>query len=272
MRASDRIKTFATILGFFLLCAACGFLNRVPLGAGVRDAKNRYRAQYEQLQQRLAEISRRLPPVRSVSRPSESASTRGRRATPSPPPSPANLNPPPSFENTGFIAAQQLIDPGRMPPFDFFDLQMEDCPVKCFQEILRPDYPDVRDVVDEEGALARRLESGLAKRYLVVYRAVTYSPPQIMSSETRRITGQPDDGRSRFQQGHVDLEVFMVDLQSDAIVASFRTNHSSSSQTVTSLVTLESELRASAREGILAGLTRTTGGTFNSPNRNTNAP
>lgn len=279
MKTSNTIKNLLTILGVCLLGAACSFLSRetVPPGAGVRDAKNRYREQYAQLRPRLAEVSRRLPPVGSISSPSESAGTRGQRATPSPSPSPANLNPPPTSENTGLIAAEQLLDPGRQPssssysPPDFFEIDTQDCPAECFRLLARGN-PDMPDVIDRDGAVARRLEAGLAHRYLAVYRAVSYSPPRVMSSEDQRILGQPGDGRSRFSPGHVDLEVFVFDLQSNEIVASFRTVHSSSAQTVTNLATLESEMRASAREGIFAGLTRTTGGTFNSSNRNTNAP
>lgn len=280
MNTSNKIKNLLTIFGLCLLCAACGFLSRetVPPGAGGRDAKNRHREQYEQLRRRYAEIAQRLPPAGSASDPSESAGARGgRRPTPSPSRTPANLNPPLTSENTGLIAAEQLLDPARRPassdysPPDFFEIDTQDCPTECFRLLAR-DNPDMPDTVDQDGAVARKLEAGLAHRYLAVYRTLIYTPPRVMSSEDHRISGQPNDGRSRFSPGHVDLEVFVFDLQSNEMVASFRTAHTSSSQTVTNLATLESEMRAGAREGILAGLRRTTGGTFNSPNRNANAP
>ncbi len=161
-------------------------------------------------------------------------------------------------------AAEQLLDPARRPsssdysPPDFFEIDTQDCPAECFRLLAR-DNPDMPDTVDQDRAVARKLEAGLAHRYLAVYRTLTYSPPRVMSSEDHRISGQPNDGRSRFSPGHGELEVFVFDLQSNEMVASFRTAHTSSSQTVANLATLESEMRAGAREGILAGLRRRTG-------------
>lgn len=277
MKTSTTIKSLVIILGLCLPGAACyradsraGNTDATrPRGATISEVKNRYREPYMQLRMRLAEIARGLPPMGSVTNPVGAADSRGRMA---------NLNPLPTSLNTGFIAAEQLLDPGRLPPFDFFVLNLPHCPVQCFQWLSEaaPPVANPPEVEDRNGEMARGFEVGLARRYLVVHRATRYVRPQVSVPDASPGAGR---GNLQYTPGAVDLEIIIVDLQSNAVVDSFRvqgatpteisfparSNSSTDSRERVMLSRLEDTLLNNVRASIFAGLTERTGRTFNLP-------
>ena len=268
MKTSTTIKTLASLLGICLLGAACGrTINPEatrPRGATVSEVKNRFHESYMQLRMRFAEIARGLPPVGSVRNRVSDAGSRQSRV---------NLDPLPTSENTGFAAAEQLLDPGRVPPFDFFDLNLSGCPVQCFQWLANNSTSDSED---RNGEMARGFETGLARRYLVIYRAARYVRPQLTVPESSPGGGL---GSMRYTPGSIDLEVLTFDLQSNTVVDSFRvsgatpnevrfSNRSDASVQDTQrsmLGTVEGQLRNDVRASVFAGLTERTGRTFDPP-------
>ena len=268
MKTSTTIKTLACLLGICLLGAACNRTTNPeatrPRGATVSEVKNRFREPYMQLRMRFAEIARGLPPVGSVRNQVGAATARGQRA---------NLNPLPTAENTGFAAAEQLLDPGRGLPYDFFDLNLSGCPVQCFQWLTSTPASDDED---RNGDMARGFEMGLARRYLVIYRAARYVRPQVTVAESSPGGGI---GSMRYTPGSIDLEVLTFDLQSNAVVDSFRVSGTTPNQVRFSnrsdasaqdreramLGTVEGQLRNDMRASVFAGLTERTGRTFDPP-------
>jgi hypothetical protein len=276
MKTSIVNKTFAIALGLCLLSGtACNRAANTEAttarGATMGEIKNRFRERYMGLRMRLAEIARLLPPVGSVRNTVGAASGRGRLA---------NLNPSPASENTALIAAEQLLDPGRVPPFEFFALDLPGCPVQCFQWLARETSSATSEyesrTEDEGGRMARAFEAGLARRYLVVYRAARYARPQVTVPETSAGT---NSGGLRYTPGSVDLEVFIVDLESSAIVDSFRVSGATprevrfSSQMNSNtgemerrmLAQVEGQLRDDSRTNLFAALTERIGRTFEPP-------
>lgn len=276
MKTSTTIKSLVVILGFCLPGAACYRADSRavnteatrPRGATVSEVKNRYREPYMQLRMRLAEIARALPPMGSVRNRIGAADSRGRLA---------NVNPLPTSENTGFIAAEQLLDPSRR--LDFFELGTTGCPAQCFRWLADATAANSTnaDREDRNGEMAREFEAGLARRYLIVYRATRYVSPQV--SVTDDPTGSGSLGSSRYTPGSVDLEILIVNLQSTAVVDSFRVsaatpnevqfttlnNLNARAREMQMLGTVGRRLRENARENVFAGLTERTGRTFNPP-------
>lgn len=276
MNSPTIIKTFVLLLALWLPGAACNRASNIEemgaRGATISEIKNRYREPYMRLRMRFAEIARVLPPVGSV-RNTVGDAPRGRAPL-------ANLDPLPTAENTGFAAAEQLLDPGRVPPFDFFHLDTVGCPVQCFQWLAREQSTATANAEsrteDREGRMARAFEAGLAQRYLVVYRAARYARPQVSVPESAGATGLSN---FRYTPGSIELEVFTVDLQSNTVVDSFRVsgvtppqvrfsavgNSSPPEMERSLLAQVEQELRSSVRASVFAGLTERTGRTFNPP-------
>ena len=221
-----------------------------PTGPTTREVIERYRQPYAQMRERLKEIARQLPPKGSVR---NSAGGAGKVAR-------LSLNPPPSYkplkfdepitDNTGVLSAEQLLDPEVTPEFD---LNLDGFPQNCFYWLSQK-YASAADLnrVDD-GNLARGFEAGLARRYLLVYRTARFVRPSVSENS--------------YTPGSLDLEVFLVDFQSNQVLTSFRASANTSSETRVPgnsnvQVWVEDTIRQNVRSVIADSIANVTGGSF----------
>jgi hypothetical protein len=237
------------IAAIVLLAAGC---NRQrtdqPTGPTRGEVLQRYRQPYAEMRERLKQIAQLLPPKNSV-KDNPSGTTQ------------LNLNPLPSYkrsamkgpvtDNTGVLAAEQLLDPEVTPEFD---LMLLGFPQSCFYWLSQK-YASAADLNSaDDGSLAAGFEAGLARRYLLVYRTARYDRPTIVNS-------------SSFTPGAIDVELFLVDFQSPKVLTSFNASAKTSSEARAPensnvLIHVEDTLRQNLRQVIAASFAKKTGGTL----------
>jgi hypothetical protein len=246
-------STYASLAVIALLGAGC---NRAktgtagPTGTTRGEVIERYRQPYEQMRERLKEIARQLPPKGSV-RNSAGDARKVTRLSLSPLPTYNRLlSNGPVTDNTGALAAEQLLDPEATPEFD---LGLLGYPQNCFYWLSR-EYAAAADLKSvDDGSMAAGFEAGLARRYLLVYRTTRYLRPEV--------------GQNSYTPGTLDLEVFLVDFQSNRVLTSFRASANTSSETSVPgdsnvQVWVEDTIRQNVRSVIADSIANVTGGTF----------
>lgn len=163
---------------------------------------DRYREKFAAKRQQFQAIAAMLPPVGAV-RKNQGA---------------GNLNPTPIYDprsksfNTSVVMAEQLRDADvRLQTPEQFDLNLFEGLLLMNMQWTGPKNPMAESVRGQKARanLVEELEGTLAQPYLVVLRPVRYDRPVIF------------EGKG-FIGGNVDLEAFLVDMRTTAIVASLR--------------------------------------------------
>jgi hypothetical protein len=210
------MRRISSLNGAFLIFVAAGFLtillagcNRSapasPKGPTENEVRDRYRRRFAELGRHLMAIAGKLPPAGSVKKVS----------------APVTLDPPPVFfedeefevrdagyktaANTGFLSFEELSNVEGKPDLWLGPQDHVNYPRANLRE-LKKTY----DGDDKDGILARDFETGLALRYLIVYRITKLVRPGLTFGE-----------KMGFTPGSVDMEVFLVDLKTDEVAASF---------------------------------------------------
>lgn len=174
-------------------------------GPTENEVRDRYRERFAELGRHLAAIAGKLPPVGGVKKVS----------------APVTLDPPPVFfedeefevrnagyksaANTGLLSFEELSNVEAKPDLWLGPQDHINYPRANFKE-LKKTY----DGEDRNGILARDFETGLALRYLIVYRITKLVRPGLSFGE-----------KMGFTPGAVDMEVFLIDLKTDEVAASF---------------------------------------------------
>lgn len=212
----------------------------------------RYRPQFAEVRAKLKRIAAKLPPVGSV---------RGDTLPP-------NLNPKPVYDvpgrtfNTSIMMAAHCDDPDKKlkSPTDFDLLFFEDGLHHQLSWTGEKREPN-RWSETARRDFAAGFERSLALPYLVVARPASYNPPVAVNEKT-------------FLGGELDLEVFLVDLRTEAVLGAFRrtvrpdpqlmvTFRKDKQQNESVEGFVYSNVWQKAQAEVRAALARGTGGTFN---------
>src|SRR5262245_43711073 len=180
----SRVITVAFVAA---VCVGCGKTNK--------DIIDEYRPKIDAKREQLRLIGQKLPaPGAGVDR--------GR----------PNLNPLPVFDkkareyNTEFLGVEQLTDPDAKPACDLIlSATLLDCLLWT-----GPKNPMAPSVLSQSAGkdFARNFEDALACRYAIVYRALDYQKPVVLSEKS-------------YRAGTVTLEVFVADLESKEVLTFF---------------------------------------------------
>lgn len=243
-------RTLSLLLAVMVLLAAACNRQQTDQATGPtqREVLERYRQPYAEMRARLKQIAQLLPPKGSVKdNPNETTSL--------------NLNPAPTYkraamkgpvtDNTGVMAAEQLLDPEVTPEFD---LALLGFPQSCFYWLSQK-YASAADLnAPDDGSLAAGFEAGLARRYLLVYRTARYDRPTLVNETS-------------FKPGAIDLELFLVDFQSPKILTSFRAAAKTGSEARVmeggnALIQVEDTLRQNVRAVIADSFAKKSGGSL----------
>jgi len=248
---SFRRAKYASLIAIVLLGVACKRAQtNEPTGPTTGELIARYRQPYAEMRERLKQIAQQLPPKDSVKNNVVDAKNVTR----------LNLNPAPTYirsikapinDNMGVFAAEQLLDPEVEPDFD---LALIGFPQHCFFWLSEKYTAKSNLNSADSGLLGPGFEAGLARRYLLVYRAARYDKPQVIDS-------------SSFIPGAIDLEVFLVDFQSNKILTSFRASAQTSKEAkypanANIEVHVVDTLRQNVRAVIADSLAKTAGGSL----------
>lgn len=196
-------KAFITsLMAFFALLFSVG------CGPKVGETLKHYAPKFEVYRQKFKEIAQTLPPPGSTA-----------------PQTASNLNPKPVYAssgnatNTEFISSELLLTPDdELASSGKFDLILESDLMRSIRW-TGPKNPMSSTVMDErDRGFSKRLDETISRyRYLVVYRPLTYVKA-VAANETT------------FSPATVDLEVFLIDLNTKAILASVRLQEQSSQE------------------------------------------
>ena len=254
---------FAAALGFGLALAGCN-RSSSPHATTFKDVQEKYRGEYAELSRRYAAIANKLPPPGSVKQASAPV-------TLDPTPvyadqKPKQQGPNLSAMNTGILAAEELLNPSTVPEIRLIPAGVITYPRSSFA-LVKESNSSGRDFEDTDGKFEQSLKTGLALRYLIVYRVADLIRPT-------KVAGK--GGQDAYTPGELKLEVFLVDLKTDEVVASFPIEtktadeikfadyYSKDGKVSDNLVSAAiASMEAEALPKVAATLAKTTGGTFN---------
>ena len=185
---------------FVALCMGCG-------GETHRQLFKRYESQFAEKRAQFKKIAQMLPAPGSVKEPTT-----------------ANLSPKPVYDarsgtyNTEIVMYDQLLDPDiQSHDHTRLDLLLSGDLLVCMQW-TGPKNPMSDSVLDKSaGDAEQELKAALALQYLAVLRPATFVAPVAVDEST-------------YKAGTADIEGFIVDMNRNSIVGSFRFNAKSASQ------------------------------------------
>ena len=245
-------------LFFSLVLSGCNSSSR-PHVTTVKDVRDKYRGDYAALSRRLAVIADNLPPAGSIKKVS----------------APVTLDPKPvyydrelkepdvdlSASNTGILSAEELHDQAVVPENIKIPVGAS-YPGSSFA-LIRESSKEGGALEDKDGWQEQVFKKGLALRYLIVYRVTGLVPPT-------KVKGVG----SAYTPGALKMEVFLVDLKTDQVAASFPvaaktpkeikyTDYYSGSEVSDNLISAAiSSMAVEALPQMATNLAKTTGGTF----------
>lgn len=250
------LLVFGLLAGIAFLTAAGGaawfFLGR---GETAQETIQRYRPRYAEQRAKLKRIADGLPPPHAVGNDSL----------------PANLAPRPTHDvpnkqfNTAILMAEHCADPdhsfndAKAP--HRLDLSSHEDGLLTHLLWTGDRSPLVESARRRrDAALAGRMEQTLGLRYLVVVRTLRFDPPRLVGEKT-------------FVGGEVEVEAFLVDLESEKVLGGFRRTFQPDPQVTVTVRKgqdasdglqsgVSSQLWVKARKEFAATLSRGTGGTF----------
>ena len=171
-----------------------------------------------------------------------------------------------SAVNTGILSAEELLNPSTVPEIRLIPAGVITYPRSSFA-LVKESNSSGSDFEDTDGKFEQSLKTGLALRYLIVYRVADLIRPT-------KVAGK--GGQDAYTPGVLKLDVFLVDLKTDEVVASFPIEtktadeikfadyYSKYEKVSDNLVSAAiASMEAEALPKVAATLTRTTGGTFN---------
>lgn len=196
-------------LFFGLVLSGCNSPSRPPVTT-YKDVQDKFRGDYAELSRRFASIADKLPPAGSVKKPS----------------APVTLDPKPIYEdqklkanggdvsgsNTGILSVEELRNPSVVPEIRLIPAGVITYPRSSFAS-MRESSSGVGALEDTGGAFEQNFKTGLALRYLIVYRVTELVRPT-------KVAGKESDS-IYYTPGALRMEVFLVDLKTDQVVASF---------------------------------------------------
>ena len=253
----------AAALCFGLVLAGCN-RSSSPHATTFKDVQEKYRGEYAALSSRYAAIASKLPPAGSVKQAS----------------APVTLDPKPLYAdqkskqqgvdlsavNTGILSAEELLNPSTVPEIRLIPAGVITYPRSSFA-LVKESNSSGSDFEDTDGKFEQSLKTGLALRYLIVYRVADLIRPT-------KVAGK--GGQDAYTPGVLKLDVFLVDLKTDEVVASFPIEtktadeikfadyYSKYEKVSDNLVSAAiASMEAEALPKVAGTLTKTTGGTFN---------
>jgi hypothetical protein len=256
------VACLSAALCFGLTLAACNNAS-TPNTTTFKDVQEKYRGEYAELSGRYASIANKLPPTGSVK-------------TPSPP---VTLDPKPFYAdqklkepgtdlsaiNTGILSAEELLNSSQVPEIRLIPAGVTTYP-RSGLALVRESNSSGGNFEDIDGKFERSIKTGLALRYLIVYRVAELIRPT-------KVTGK--GGADAYTPGALKLEVFLVDLKTQEVVASFPVESKTADEIkftdYYSKYEKESDnlvraavasMEAEALPKVAATLAKTTGGTF----------
>lgn len=253
----------AAALCFGLALAGCN-RSSSPHATTFKNVQEKYRGEYAELSSRYAAIANKLPPPGSVKEASAPV-------TLDPKPlyadqRPKQQSPDLSATNTGIVAAEELLNPSIVPEIRLIPAGVITYPRSSFA-LVKESNSSGSDFEDTDGKFEQSLKTGLALRYLIVYRVADLIRPT-------KVAGK--GGQDAYTPGALKLEVFLVDLKTDEVVASFPLEtktadeikfadyYSKYEKVSDNLVSAAiASMEAEALSKVAATLAKTTGGTFN---------
>lgn len=263
MRYLFSVFCLAVALCFGLALAGCN-RSSSPHATTFKDLQEKYRGEYAELSRRYAEIASKLPPAGSIKNAS----------------APVTLDPKPLYAdqkskqqgadlsaiNTGILAAEELLNPSTVPEIRLIPAGVITYPRSSFA-LVKESNSSGRDFEDTDGKFEQSLKTALALRYLIVYRVADLIRPT-------KVEGK--GGQDAYTPGELRLEIFLVDLKTDEVVASFPIEtktadeikfadyYSKYEKVSDNLVSAAiASMEAEALPKVAATLAKTTGGTFN---------
>ena len=208
MRYLAAVFYLSAALSFGLTLAGCN-KRSPPHATSFKDVQEKYRGEYADLSRRYAAIANKLPPAGSVNK----AST------------PVTLEPKPFYAdqkpkeqgldfsalNTGILSSEELRNPSTVPEIRLIPAGVITYP-RSSLALVADSNSSGNDFEDTDGRFERSIKTGLALRYLIVYRVAELIRPT-------KVAGK--GGADAYTPGALKLEVFLVDLKTDEVVASF---------------------------------------------------
>lgn len=261
-RYPSSVFCLSAALCFGLTLAGCNSPSP-PRATTFKDVQEKYRGEYAELGRRFAAIANKLPPAGSVKKAS----------------APVTLDPKPFYAdqkpkeqgadlsaiNTGILSAEELLNPSTVPEIELIPAGVITYP-RSGLALAREGDSSGGKVEDTDGKFEQSIKTGLALRYLIVYRVAELIRPQ-------KVAGK--GGADAYTPGALKLEVFLVDLKTDEIVASFPVEaktakeikftdyYSGYEKQSDNLVSAAvASMEAETLPKVAATLAKTTGGTF----------
>jgi hypothetical protein len=261
-----------------------GSLNASGGNPKLSQVAEKYRPLYSQKREQLRAIAQKLPPLGSPL-------TSKTRHPLDPKPIYDNVregekgldpsNPKMEFSNNTFIAAaEELLNPDDKAYTEFasnawnekFHLVSTRGSLAMCKRFTEKDPTSFRDWETTE-TWEQVCEDGLNRRYLLMYRVVKYKKPIVKELPTPikgsdPMTGKDVEFKYKFENGAVDMELFLVDLKSNEVVTSFRASGQGDCTAAREITEsgieyfLISCINHNLQAKVLAKLKETTGGDF----------
>jgi len=263
MRYLSSVFCLSAALCFGVTLAGCNRSSR-PHATTFKAVQEKYRGEYAGLSRRYAAIANKLPPAGSVKKASAPPVTLDPKpfyADQKPKEQGADL----SAINTGILAAEELLNPSTVPEIRLIPAGVITYP-RSGLALVRESNSSGGNFEDTDGKFEQSIRSGLALRYLIVYRVAELIRPA-------KVVGK--GGADAYTPGELKLEVFLVDLKTDEVVASFPVEsktveeieftdyYSKYEKESDNLVSAAvASMEAEALPKVAATLAKTTGGTF----------
>ena len=262
MRCLSSVFCLSAALCFGLTLAGCN-RSSPPHATTFKDVQEKYRGEYAELSRRYAAITNKLPPAGSVKKVS----------------APVTLDPKPFYAdqkpkeqgadlsaiNTGILGAEELLNPSTVPEIRLIPAGVITYP-RSGLALVKESNSSGGNFEDTDGKFEQSMRTGLALRYLIVYRIADLIRPT-------KVVGK--GGADAYTPGALKLEVFLVDLKTDEVVASFPVEaktaeeikftdyYSKYEKTSDNLVSAAvASMEAEVLPKVAATLAKTTGGTF----------
>lgn len=216
------------------------------------DVQDRYRQRFTELRAKLKRVAANLPPVGSVKDDTL----------------PTNLDPKPVYNTDTKVSNNALLMAAHCEDPDRGVKKPDELDLGDFRFLAHLRDTGDRGSSNREGSsenLAQEYEQSLALKYLVVVRPVKFTPIKVdvgLSGDKASFTG-----------GEVDLEVFLVDLETEKPLGAFRrsfgpgkdviiTVRNGRVDTSSATNTIYDSVSTSAAVGVKLALDRATGGNF----------
>ena len=208
MRYLSSVVCLSAALCFGLTFAGCNSPSP-PHATTFKEVQEKYRGEYAELSRRYAAIANKLPPAGSVKKASAPV-------TLDPKPfyvdqKPKEQGPDLSAINTGILSAEELLNPSTVPEIRLIPAGVITYP-RSGLALVRERNSSGGDFPDTDGEFEQSIKTALALRYLIVYRVAELIRPT-------KVPGK--GGADAYTPGALKLEVFLVDLKTDEVVASF---------------------------------------------------